>query len=199
MIIVAISLDQALNGLEVPRKKANGFPRIKNQTGSFSTLIPAGVYTSGALTLTPGTVHMHPFVHGRDINVTNLGFVSTTNGTGTVKLAVYKALDNGRPGELVGSTGDITVGSTGYRSGAVNLSLKAGQLYWVVLMTTASLTVRANTSVQQMIDCGWIVSGTTLTPISRWTAGITSYPANLDGVTLGSATGGYPVIFFDEA
>ena len=58
------------------------------------------------------------------------------------------------------STADITTASTGYQSGAVNYSLRAGVIYWIALISTG-FGARGLGNASILPKFGYLTSGVT--------------------------------------
>lgn len=94
------------------------------------------------LTLTGNRVYYIPFIPKIDCRITELAVEVTTASSGSGQVGVYNSNANYRPHTLLGYI-SISTGTTGVKSGAVNISLVAGRLYWLAIVNSSGATVRA--------------------------------------------------------
>jgi hypothetical protein len=93
-------------------------------------------------TFSADTVRYVPFVVDRERTVTSIGVnVSTTAASQKARVGIYENKTSGgidEPGNLLVSSGDLNIGSSGVQSSSVSITLQPGTVYWAAILNSAS-------------------------------------------------------------
>lgn len=125
------------------------------------------------------TVRYTPFAVDRERTVTAIGVnVTTTAASQKARVGIYENKTSGgidEPGNLLVSSGDLNIGSSGVQSSAVSITLQPGTVYWAAVLSSASFSCiaaqttnarplmgrisssnhNANTQLQSTVAPGW--------------------------------------------
>lgn len=96
--------------------------------------------------LTAARQYFVPFTVPRSVVLTGLRISVTTAATGSASIGLYgntHVAGDDAPGSLLAQVTGLNTGSTGDKTGSLNVTLLPGQLYWASLIASAAATVRA--------------------------------------------------------
>lgn len=97
--------------------------------------------TTGALTA--NRLYAFPFVVGRTATLDRIAINVTTAASGSkARCGIYDTNDNGYPYNLVVDSGELDSGTTGIKSTTISQSLPGGHLYWLVVVSSGTPTLR---------------------------------------------------------
>lgn len=133
------------HGLNSSSQSSGGIWHVLNHVNANTRYIPYAINSTALTTLglTANRIYYIPFVPPISITITSLAVEVTTASAGTGRIGIYDTA-NFRPSELIaGSVININTGTTGVKSGTVNITLMAGKLYWLALINTSAATIRA--------------------------------------------------------
>lgn len=119
----------------------NEAPWLPSPTTNWRSLCPfTGAGTT--IAMTAGRCLFIPFVNWSERIITDLGIEVSASSAGTAEVAIY-APDgvSQRPGSRLAYVGSLDTGTTGVKSGVVNVSLMPG-LYWAAVRCSAAATLR---------------------------------------------------------
>jgi len=138
-----VGVDSALEAIKMP--SVNYY--------SFVALI-----TSTTLALAENRQYFLPFYLTEDRSITTMGYnVTTAASSGTAAVGIYNTqVVNGisMPYELLTSATGMNITSTGIKTATPTpgITLRVGILYWVSILVTANVTVRACAPVTRMLN-----------------------------------------------
>ncbi len=141
------------------------------RTGNYITMsLTGGAQTTQGIA-SANSLRAFPFYVSKTTKFDRIAIRVTTAATGTVpklRLGIYKDNVNIYPGALLLDAGEISVNTTGVKELVVDITLKEG-LYWLVLVgqDTTSLAVAAipNTDHYPILQYESDLSGT---PLHAW-------------------------------
>ena len=150
--------------------------------------------------LTAARQYFVPFTVPRRTTLTGLRLSVTTAATGLASIGLYgntQVAGDDAPGSLLASVTGLNTGSTGDKTGSLNVTLLSGQLYWVSLIASAAATVRALSVAGVQAALGRTPNNTTV--ISHlYAAGSGSTLPATAPTTLTAGTGNCPAIYLVE-
>lgn len=166
---------------------------VLNSINTNTRYIPYAIGSTAltTLSLTANRIYYIPFIPLVNATISSLAIEVTTASAGTGQIGIYNT-NNYRPNTLLASV-NINTGSTGVKSGAVNVQLIAGNLYWLALINSSSATIRAVAvaGVQTLLG---IPTGTTAWITHYYQAGSGgTLPTTANANTIG--TGNVPAIY----
>lgn len=183
------------HALNLSSQSSGGVWHVLNHVNTNTRYIPYA-NSSTALTtlgLTANRIYYIPFVPPIDITITSLAVEVTTASAGTGQIGIYNTA-NFRPSKLIaGSVVNINTGTTGVKSDTVNITLMAGNLYWLALINTSAATIRA-VAVAGVQTLMGIATGGTAWNTHYFQAGSNGVLPATAG-TLSSGTGALPAIY----
>lgn len=168
---------------------------VLNPIDATNTWYTPYITNSTALTtlaLTASRIYFIPFIVPARVTVTGLAINVTTAAAGTAQVGIYDSA-NFRPNSLLGSVTNLDTGTTGVKSGNVNVPLIPGRLYWVALATSAAATVRAGAVGGVQTIMGINITGTAYTTHYFASGSTLPNPAPATALTVG--TGTIPIVF----
>lgn len=170
------------------------FWHILNPINVNTWYIPYAIGATALTTLALSTnrIYYIPFVSPINCMITQLAVEVTTASAGTGQIGVYNS-NNFRPFQRLGTPVDINTGTTGVKSGNTNVSIVAGELYFLALINTAGATIRA-VAVGSLHTILGIATGTTAFNTHYFEAGSGGVlPATANASS--SGTGAVPCIY----
>jgi hypothetical protein len=104
----------------------------------------SGSGMSGANTAT-NLIRLYAYVPSKDVTVDGVAVVVASASAGnTVKAVIYASDANGRPTTLLAESGNMATDTTGTKTASIaSLSLVAGNVYWIGIRATASISIQA--------------------------------------------------------
>lgn len=155
--------------------------------------------TLSTIALTAARIFYIPFVPARRMALTALGINVTTLLAGTGTAGIYAADGSATfdyPGTLLASTaqGAFNTGSTGTKTGAINITLEAGVTYFIGLINSSAATVRAIPVAGQQALLGFLDNGTA-NVFCYYSAGATNVLPSTAGAPLVQAVASLPAVY----
>ena len=152
------------------------------------------------LALTASRQYFIPFFVPRAVVVTNLRVSVTTLLAGTIAIGIYDntvVSSDDTPGNLLVSVTGLDAGTTGDKTGAVSYTLQPGVLYWMSVIASSAVTLRALAVGGVQASLGRTVNNTTI--ISHlFAAGSGSTLPAVASTSLSAGTGSCPAIYLLE-
>lgn len=151
----------------IPNQGDLSFLRLKKIGRYYGSFFTGGAQTTQAIA-TVNSLRAFPFFIPRTAKFDRISIRVTTAATGPTpraRLGVYEDSGSVYPGKLVLDAGEVNVSATGIKELVIDLTLKSGKLYWLVLLgqDTASLAVGAIPTTDALATfLGWdsTLSGT---------------------------------------
>lgn len=104
---------------------------------SWYTSPKAGTALAGTA-LVANRIYAMPFICPKAITIDQVGVYVSTLSTTTARLGIYSDNGNCYPGNLLLDAGTIDVTATGAKKIAINQTLAANTLYWLVIVCAAT-------------------------------------------------------------
>lgn len=111
-------------------------------TGDYMLTTMGAGSTTGTLAGAASRIDLFPFTARADSAVSGLAVNCTAAVASALgKLVVYDSDSLGRPNALLLETADLDLSTTGVKTGAVSLMLRAGKTYWLGFRSSSTATI----------------------------------------------------------
>ena len=140
--IDGIPLISGALGANTVDQSATQVPFLIPPSGEFVLTTCGGGGATQTAVGSSGRCDLFPFTPRTDLGVTGIAInVSVGVAAATVRLLVYDADSNGRPGSLIHESGDVACATAGVKIADVSLSLRQGRTYWLGVRSSAATTL----------------------------------------------------------
>lgn len=154
----------------IPQQGELNFLRAKKTGRYYGPYITGGTVTTQSVAAA-NSLRAFPFFVPKTAKFDRIALRVTTAGTGTTpraRLGIYEDLNDGTlyPGALVLDAGEVNVSTTGLKEITIDVTLKGGKLYWLVMLgqDTTSMVVAAIPAADSIATFLGFDNGLTGTP-----------------------------------